>query len=67
MAKKKGEGPRGVGLMVRVAPDVVRMARIIAPAKGMAIGDYISDIARPVVNRDYLAEIRRLEKEGPPR
>jgi hypothetical protein len=64
VAKKKGEKPRGVGIMVRVAPDVVRMARIVAPIKGMSIGDYISEIARPTVGRDYVAEIRRLEKEG---
>jgi hypothetical protein len=61
VAKKKA---RGVGIMVRIDPDVVRMARVIAPIKGLSMGDYLSDICRPVVSREYLAEIRRLEKQG---
>jgi hypothetical protein len=61
VAKKKA---RGVGIMVRIDPDVVRMARAIAPAKGVALGEYLSDICRPVVSREYVAEIRRLEKQG---
>jgi hypothetical protein len=61
VAKKKA---RGVGILVRIDPDVVRMARIIAPVKGLAVGDYLSDICRPVVGRDYVNEIKRLEKEG---
>jgi hypothetical protein len=61
VAKKK---PRGVGLMVRMDPDVVRMARVIAPTKGMAIGDYLSGLCRPGVSRDYVKEIERLKKQG---
>jgi hypothetical protein len=61
MAKKKA---RGVGMMVRIDPDIVRMARIIAPAKGVAMGDYLSDILRPTVSRDYVKEVKRLESEG---
>jgi predicted HicB family RNase H-like nuclease len=55
---------RGVGIMVRVDPGVVRMARIVAPIKGVAVGEYISDIVRPVVKRDYLKEVGRSEAEG---
>jgi hypothetical protein len=58
VAKKKA---RGVGIMVRVDPDVVRMARVVAPIKGMAVGEYIADIVRPIVKRDYLKEMGRLE------
>jgi hypothetical protein len=59
--KKKA---RGDGIMVRIAPDIVRMARIIAPAKGEAIGDYLSGILRATVSRDYVKEVKRLEKAG---
>jgi hypothetical protein len=61
VAKKKAKGN---GIMVRVDPDVVRMARIVAPIKGQAIGEYISEIVRPIVGQHYLKEVKRLENEG---
>jgi hypothetical protein len=61
VAKKKA---RGVGLHVRIDPDLVRMAKVIAPAEGRALGDYLSDIIRPVVSREYAKVMKRLEQEG---
>src|SRR5262249_44740214 len=61
VAKKKA---RGVGLHVRIDPDLVRMAKGIAPAKGQALGDYLSDLIRPPVSRDYAKEMERLKKDG---
>jgi hypothetical protein len=61
MAKKASKGN---GIMVRIDPDVVRMARIVAPIKGQGVGHYISEIVRPAVGRDYLKQVKRLEKEG---
>jgi hypothetical protein len=62
VAKKKAA--RGVGLHVRIDPDLVRMAKVLAPAKGQALGDYLSDIIRPVVCREYSKVMRELERKG---
>jgi hypothetical protein len=61
VAKKKA---RGVGIMVRIDPDVVRMARVVSPTKGLAMGEYLSEILRPAVRRDYANEMKRLEREA---
>ncbi len=62
--RPKGKNPRGDGLQVRIAPDVVRMARVITPLKGVALTNYLSDILRPVVTRDYAQAARKLSLEG---
>jgi hypothetical protein len=54
----------GDGLQVRIAPDVVRMARVITPMKRVALTNYLSDILRPVVTRDYAQAARKLSLEG---
>jgi len=61
MAKKPA---RGSGKLVRIDPAIVSMARVVATARGIAISDYLSDILRPTVSRDYVKDIKRLEKEG---
>ena len=58
--RPKSKNPRGDGLQVRIAPDVVRMARIVTPMKGVALTDYLSEILRPIVTRDYAQAARRL-------
>ncbi len=62
--RPKSKNPRGDGLQVRIAPDVVRMARVITPLKGVALTNYLSDILRPVVTRDYAQAARKLALEG---
>ena len=42
----------------------VGVAKVIATERGIAIGDYLSDILRATVSRDYVKDIKRLEKEG---
>jgi hypothetical protein len=61
VAKKKA---RGVGKLVRIDPSIVTKARVVAASRGETIGDYISNMIRANVSRDYLKEIRQLEKEG---
>ena len=61
MAKKK---PHGEGILVRISPDVVRMARMVAPTKGVTLTDYLSDMLRATVTRDYNKELKRFDKEG---
>jgi hypothetical protein len=62
MAKKKQ--PRGPGRLVRMDPSVARMGEVVARARGIALGDYLSELVRPMVSRDYVREVKRLEQEG---
>jgi hypothetical protein len=62
--RPKSKNPRGDGLPVRLAPDVVRMAKVVTPMKGLALSAYLSDILRPVVTRDYAQAQRKLDLQG---
>jgi hypothetical protein len=55
MAKKAGRPskPEGRGKPVRVHPDVARMAQRIADYRGLALSDFLSDLVRPAVTREY--------------
>ena len=62
--RPKSANPRGDGIAVRLAPDVVRTARYVAPVKGVALGDYLSDILRQTVTRDYGWANRKTQEGG---
>jgi hypothetical protein len=62
--RPKSKNPRGDGMPVRLAPDVVRMAKVVTPLKGLALSAYLSDILRPVVTRDYAQAQRKLDLQG---
>jgi hypothetical protein len=62
--RPKSENPRGEGLQVRLAPDVVRMAKVVNPVKGVSLTDYLSGILRPIVTRDYAQTQKMFETEG---
>jgi hypothetical protein len=66
VAKKRGapKKPGGEGRHVRLSPPVVTMAKAVADARGIAMGDYLSDLLKPLVSRDYVKEMERLKKEG---
>lgn len=55
---------RGDGKLVRIDPSIVSMGRVVSTARGIGLGDYLSEILRATVSRDYVKEIKRLEKEG---
>lgn len=63
VAKKAGRPskPSGVGRPVRLADDVVSMARRNADFQGKPLSDYLSDLLRPAVAKDYGAMIKKLE------
>jgi hypothetical protein len=65
VAKKRGapKKPGGVGRHTRLDPDVVAMAKVIAPYKGVAIQAYLSDILRVIVRRGYAIVTRRQAEE----
>lgn len=64
MAKKMGRPakPSGEGKMVRLDPSLVAKARAVANHRGETIGEYLLSFALPVVNKDYAAVLRELEK-----
>lgn len=37
------------------------MARMVATAKGMSLAEYISEAARPTIEREFAREMKRLE------
>jgi hypothetical protein len=55
MAKSKGRPgkPGGEGTVVRIASDLVSKARYLAAQKGVPVSDYLSDILRPVIDREF--------------
>jgi len=67
MAKKSAAGrpgkPDGQGKMVRLNPRLVSMARIVAGDRGIAMGDYLSDLVMDTVKRDYQATLKKLDRE----
>jgi hypothetical protein len=68
MAKKKTAGRSsklgGEGKPVRIAADIATMARSFASYNGLAIGDYVSDLLRAAVTRDYGRMMHELAEKG---
>lgn len=67
VAKKKAGRPkaqsvRGVGRPVRLDPDLVAKADMIATRRGIKVGPYLSGLLEATVNRDYIALLRELAK-----
>ncbi len=51
----------GEGSQVRIAPDLASMARLIVGERGIDLAEYLNEIIRPRITRDYAAMIKRLE------
>jgi hypothetical protein len=66
MAKKTGRPrkPTGEGSPVRIYRDLVTMARTLAGYRGAAISEYLSDLLRPVITKEYRAMVKALDAEG---
>ena len=63
--RPKAAHPRGKGRQVRMDPDIVAKADIVAKRRGMDAGPYLSELVESMVNRDYAAVLRELaELEG---
>jgi hypothetical protein len=52
----------GEGSQVRIASDLASKARLIVGDRGVDLADYLSDILRPRIMKDYAAMIRKLEQ-----
>lgn len=68
MAKKRGrpksQSPRGDGLQVRIDPQIVGRARLIAGNRGIGVSEYVSALLDGPVAKDYAKLIREMEAEG---
>jgi hypothetical protein len=66
MTKKMGRPrkPTGEGSPVRIDRDLVTMARTLAGYRGAAMSEYLSDLLRPVITKEYRTMVKDLEKEG---
>ncbi len=66
MAKKAGrpEKPRGKGRPVRIDSDLAAKARIVSLRRKIALSDYLSDIIRSKVLRDFAKVMAEASQEG---
>jgi hypothetical protein len=70
MAKRKvgrPAKPGGEGRPVRIAADIASMARSYSQFRGLPLSDYLSDLLRSAVTRDYarmMKELARAEEGG---
>lgn len=62
MAKVKGRPrkPGGEGTPVRIDPDLVTKARYLAALKGVPMSDLISEMLRPIIDREFRKAGREL-------
>jgi hypothetical protein len=65
MAKKRGrpKQPGGEGTQVRIDPLVASKARMVASANGKSIGEYLSDLLRGIVDKDFAKEMRKVSDQ----
>ena len=63
--RPKSSNPRGEGLQVRLDPDIVGKARMIANRRNLDIGPFLSGLLEAPVNREYVTLLKELkELEG---
>jgi hypothetical protein len=55
MARLKGrpEKPGGEGAVVRIASDLLAKAKYLAAHRGIPTSDYLSELLRPVIEREF--------------
>ncbi len=65
MAKKPGRPKKasGEGKAVRLNPDLLSKARIVAMRRGSQIGDYLGSLLEASVSRDYQRVLKELSEE----
>jgi hypothetical protein len=67
VAKKKAGRPkaqdvRGIGKPVRLDPDLVAKADMIARRRGSKVGPYLSGLLEGPINREYAALLKELSR-----
>jgi hypothetical protein len=66
MAKKVGRPKKsgGEGSQVRIDRDLAAMARAIANHRGAKLTEYLSDLLRPTIIKDYRRTLQELDRES---
>lgn len=66
MAKAKGrpKSSERHDVSIKFDKSLVAMARMVATAKGTSLAEYLSEAARPVIEKDFAREMKRLEGSG---
>jgi hypothetical protein len=66
MARPKGrpKSSERDDVTVKLDRALANMARMVASAKGMPLVEYLSEAARPVIEKDFVAQMKRLEGRG---
>jgi predicted HicB family RNase H-like nuclease len=67
MAEKRGRGRPETGrndVTVRVDAEVIRSAKIVASYESKSLAEYLSDVLRPIVDRDHKKHAARAVKPG---
>jgi hypothetical protein len=62
--RPKGESNRGIGKPVRLDPDIVSKAKVIAMRADVDVGQYLSGLLRGSVGKDYLRVVREMAEEA---
>jgi hypothetical protein len=65
MAKGRGR-PRAErdDVTVKLARGIVSRAKIVAAARGVTLAEYLSDLTRGPVDRDFTREMKRVQAES---
>ena len=66
MARKRGR-PKGTGrrdAVVKLEVIIVGKAQMVAKARGTSVAEYISEIIRVPVDRDFLVIMKRIDSEA---
>jgi predicted HicB family RNase H-like nuclease len=48
---------------VKIDASVYRKAQIVAAGKGISLAEYLSELLRPLVNKDYIRQAKEALKE----
>lgn len=68
MARKRGR-PKGIqrrDAVVKLDALIVGKAQMVAKAKGTSVAEYLSEIIRVPVDRDFLGIMKQMEAESGP-
>jgi hypothetical protein len=62
VGRPKSQHVRGEGKPVRIDPNLVGKAKLIASRRNLELGPYLSKLLEAPINRDYAAVLRELAK-----
>jgi hypothetical protein len=60
--RPKSENPRGKGRQIRLDPDLVAKADVVARRRGKDVGPWLSELMEGPVNREYASVLKELSK-----